>query len=58
MPIRSSGRRVKHQGVSLNAKQRREVIFLWRNSGMSAREIGERYGVGIDAIYELVEREL
>ena len=59
MPIRSSGKRVKHQGVSLNAKQRREAIHLWRNSGMSAlKQIGERLGVNIDAIYALVEREL
>ena len=58
MPIRGSGKRKKIQSLSLNAKQQREAIFLWRNSGMSAREIGERYGVGIDVINELVEREL
>ena len=56
MPIRSSGKR--KQNKSLNAKQQREAIFLWRNSGMSAREIGERYGVSIEAIYEFMEREL
>ena len=58
MPIRRSGKRVKHQSLSLSAKQQREAIFLWRNSGMSAREIGERLGVSIDAIHALMEREL
>ena len=58
MPIRSSGRRVKHQGVSLNAKQRREAMLLYRTSGLSIAAIGERLGVSIEAIYALVEREL
>ena len=49
--------RVTHR-LNLSAKQRREAIFLWRNSGMSAREIGERLGVCIDAINELLKREL
>ena len=58
MPIRSSGRRVKHQGVSLSAKQRREAMLLYRTSGLSIEAIGERLGVNIDAIFALVEREL
>ena len=59
MPIRGSGnKRKENRSLSLNAKQQREALHLWRNSGMSAREIGERYGVGIDVIYELTRQEL
>ena len=56
MPIRSSGKRKRDK--SLTAAQQREAIHLWRNSGLSAKQIGERLGVSIDAIHALVGREL
>ena len=58
MPIRRSGKRKQNQGLRLNAKQQREALHLWRNSGMSVEAIGERLGVCIDAINELLKREL
>ena len=58
MPIRRSGKRKQNQGLRLNAKQQREALHLWRNSGMSVEAIGAWLGVNIDAIFALVEREL
>ena len=59
MPIRGSGnKRKENRSLSLDAKQQREALHLWRNSGMSVEAIGERLGVDSAAIYELMEREL
>lgn len=58
MPIRSSGKRMRRQGVSLNAKQQREAIHLYRTSGLSVEAIGERFGVSPWVISELLKREL
>ena len=58
MPIRSSGKRVRRQGVSLSAKQQREALRLYRVSGLPVEAIGERLGVGIESLHALVEREL
>lgn len=58
MPIRSSGKRKQNQSVSLTASQQREALRLYRISGLSIEAIGERYGVGIESLHALVEREL
>ena len=58
MPIRSSGKYKRRQSLSLNAKQQREALNLYRTSGLSIEDIGERLGVSIDAIHALVGREL
>lgn len=42
----------------LNPKQQREVLHLWRTTQLPAWQIGERFGVGVDVINELIRREL
>ena len=58
MPIRRSGKRKQNQGLRLNAKQQREALHLWRNSGLSIDAIGAWFGVSAREIGELVGREL
>ena len=43
--------------IQLNAKKRREEIIVLRNSGLSFKEIGDRYGFSQSRARDLYECE-
>lgn len=39
-------------------KRNRQMMELWRNTGMTYREIGEKFGISTTSAWNVVQREL